>query len=126
MNLFETATRNKYRYNYKGLISVEDLWDLSLEKLDAIFKELNSKLKEEKEESLLDTKTKEKEKLENKVKIIKYIVETKQKEKRKREKQKENKAKRQRIMKIIREKKDKQLENKNVDELEEMLDDLGE
>lgn len=125
MNLFEIATRNKYRFSYKGLVSVEDLWDFSLEELDSIFKKLNSKLKEEKEESLLDNKTKEKKMLENKVKIIKYIVETKLEKRKKRQKVRENKDKKQKIMRIINEKKDENLKSKNVDELKEMLNELG-
>ena len=44
MNIFERAVREKTRFNYKGLISVEDLWDLSLEKLDAIWCELEAEL----------------------------------------------------------------------------------
>ena len=36
MELFEIATRKKYRFPYKGLISVEDLWDLSMRELVAI------------------------------------------------------------------------------------------
>lgn len=40
-NIFEFATRNKVRFSFKGLISVEDLWDLSLTNLDSIYKELN-------------------------------------------------------------------------------------
>lgn len=122
MNMFEYATRNKLRFSFKGVISVEDLWDLSLEELDFIFKNLNSNLKEEKEESLLDKKTKEKKALEVKVDIIKYIVETKIKEKEKRKKEKEIKAKKQRIMKIMKDKKDEELKDKSVDELQNMLE----
>ena len=53
MNIFERATRMSLRFNFKGLISVEDLWDLSLQDLDSIYKILNSKLKQSSEESLL-------------------------------------------------------------------------
>ena len=55
-NIFEVATREKFRFNFKGLISVEDLWVLSVENLDFIFKGLNKELKQVNEESLLNTK----------------------------------------------------------------------
>lgn len=42
INMFEIATKNKYRYPFnKGLITTEDLWNLSLKDLDNIFKVLN-------------------------------------------------------------------------------------
>ena len=37
-NIFEAATRYKYRFPFKGMISVEDLWDLKLQDLDSVFK----------------------------------------------------------------------------------------
>ena len=40
-NIFEVATRNKYRFPYRGQISVEDMWDLPVTELDKIFKTLN-------------------------------------------------------------------------------------
>ena len=40
-NIFEAATRYKYRFPFKGMISVEDLWDLKLQDLDSVFKLLN-------------------------------------------------------------------------------------
>ena len=41
-NMFEIAARNKFRFPFKGMISTEDLWDLSVENLDNVFKTLNS------------------------------------------------------------------------------------
>ena len=57
--MFEFATRTKMRFPFKGMISVEDLWDLSVKELDSIFKTLNAQVKKSQEESLLATKTKE-------------------------------------------------------------------
>ena len=48
--LFETATRNKMRFPFRGMISVEDLWDLKLQDLDSVFKLLNKEKKQSDEE----------------------------------------------------------------------------
>lgn len=58
-NLFEIATRYRYRFNYKGVMTVEDLWSLRVEDLDAIFKMLNRQKKTADEDSLLATKSAE-------------------------------------------------------------------
>ena len=58
-NLFEVASREKFRFPFKGMVSVEDLWDLSVTNLDQVFKALNSELKQAKEESLLDVRSKQ-------------------------------------------------------------------
>ena len=44
-NIFEYAVRNKIRFPFKGMISSEDLWDLTLENLDSIYKTLNLKFR---------------------------------------------------------------------------------
>lgn len=77
MELFEIATRNKYRFPFKGWINTEDLWDLSVQNLDSIFKTLNKELKTTGEESLLGTKTTEQNELSNKIEIVKHIVSVK-------------------------------------------------
>lgn len=121
VNLFEVATRNKVRFPFKGLITVEDLWDLSLTNLDSVFKALNSQSKQAKEESLLNTKSKEDEVLDMQIEIVKYIVSVKLAEKEAREKASANREKNQKIMEIIAAKKDEALRNMSVEELEKML-----
>lgn len=123
--IFETAIRNKYRFPFKGLISVEDLWDLTVNDLDTIFKTLNSQLKQTKEESLLDKKTKQDEELDTKIEIVKYIVKVKQEEENTRLQAKEKREQKQKIMAILARKQDEAIESKSVEELQAMLDNLG-
>lgn len=122
--MFEIATRKKLRFPFKGLVSVEELWDLSVEDLDSIFKALNSQLKEVREESLLKTKTKENKELDTKIEILKYIVNVKLEEEDFRLKAKERKEKKQKIMGIMAAKQDESLQKMSVEELERMLDEL--
>ena len=119
--IFEKALRNKIRFNYRGVLSTEDLWDLPLQQLDTIFKNLNKELKQLSEESLLNVKTKADEELELKVELIKYIVKTKQAEAKVKQDAKEEKERKQKIMELIARKKDAELEGKSLEELEAML-----
>lgn len=123
-NIFEYATRNKVRFSFRGLISVEDLWDLSLTNLDSIYKELNKQSKQSEEESLLNIKTQEDELLNVQIEIVKHIVSVKLAEKEAREKASAKKAQKQKIMSIIAAKQDEVLQNSSIDELQKMLDEL--
>lgn len=123
-NIFEYATRNKVRFSFRGLISVEDLWDLSLTNLDSIYKELNKQSKQSEEESLLNIKTREDELLNVQIEIVKHIVSVKLAEKEVREKASAKKAQKQKIMSIIAAKQDEALQNSSIDELQKMLDEL--
>ncbi len=122
--IFEAATRAKMRFPFKGMISVEDLWDLSVENLDVIFKTLNSQLKQSQEESLLNKRTKHETELDIQIEIVKYIVSVKLEEERVRTQAKEQKEKKQKIMEIIASKQDADLQNKSLDELKNMLGEL--
>lgn len=119
--MFETALRKKYRFEYKGVQSVEDLWDLSVENLDNIYKGLNALKKVENTDSLLATKKVELTDLENKIEIVKHIVAVKLEEKQARLKASENKAKKEKILAMIASKNEEALQNKSVEELEAML-----
>lgn len=124
-NLFEIATRNRYRFNYKGVMSVEDLWSLRVEDLDAIFKMLNRQKKTADENSLLATKSAEDQDLANKIDIVRYIVSVKLAEAAERVSAAEKKAQRDKIMEIVAKKKDKALEDMGIEDLMKKLEELN-
>ena len=120
-DLFKVAVKKKYRFNYKGVLTVEDLWDLSVEDLDKIYMNLKSKLKDASEESLLNTISKEDKELNNKIEIIKVIVADKLAAKEKAQKAQLQKQQNQRILEIIADKQDAALKEKSLEELTAML-----
>ncbi len=124
-NIFETATRSKFRFPYKGTITVEDLWDLPLTALDSIYKQLNKQMKQSQEDSLLETKSSEDVVLDTKIAIIKHIVAVKKQEIADRALEKERKEKRQKIMAIMEARDEKALENASDETLKKMLDELS-
>ncbi len=123
-NIFEYATRNKIRFPFKGTISTEDLWDLSLTNLDSIYKILNKQMKQSNEESLLNTKTQTDEELEIQIAIVKHIVSTKLAEQEAREKAVAKKAQKQKILAVMSAKQDEALQNSSIADLQKMLDEL--
>lgn len=123
-NLFEIATRNRYRFNYKGVMTVEDLWSLRVEDLDAIFKMLNRQ-KTSDEDSLLATKSAEDQDLANKIDIVRYIVSVKLAEAADRVSAAEKKAQRDKILEIVAKKKDKALEDMCIEDLMKKLEELN-
>ncbi len=122
--MFEKAVRLKLRFTHKGLCTVEDLWDIPLESLDRIFKELNTNLKAQKEESLLATRSKEEEILDLKISIVKHIVEVRLSEQKARKDLADKLVKKQKVLGIIAEKQDSALRDLSVDELTKLVDEL--
>lgn len=120
-NIFEIATKCKYRFPYKGMISVEDLWTLNMKALDEVFKALNTELKITNEESLLSEKSPADEEVENKIAIVKYIYNCKVQEQNERILASEKRKRDQKIMSIIARKEDAELENMSKEDLIKML-----
>ena len=120
-DLFKVATKKKYRFNFKGQLTVEDLWELSVEDLDKIYKTLKSQQRNSQEESLLQTASKEDRELSNKIDIIKTIFTDKLIAREKALKVAEKKAQNQRILEIMADKQDAALKEKSLEELQNML-----
>lgn len=122
--LFIMATRQKFRFPFKGVATVEDLWDLDVRDLDTIFKALNSQKKQAQEDSLLAVKSKEDSVLEAKIEIVKYIFATKLAEAEQKRIRAEKREKKNRIAEILADKQDEELRGKSVAELQAMLGEL--
>jgi hypothetical protein len=123
-NLFEMATRKKFRFPFKGQISVEDLWDLSVQNLDTVFKALNAEAKQVKEESLLATKSTEDTILDAKIEIVKHIVKVKLEEANQRQEAAEKREQKRRLQELIATKQDEALQGKSIEELQAMMNAL--
>ena len=121
INLFEIATRKKFRFPFKGMISTEDLWDLSVNNLDAVFKALNAESKQAKEESLLTTKSAEDTILDMKIDIVKHIVNVKLAEAAEREQAVAKREQKRKLEALIANKQNAELEGKSLEELQAML-----
>lgn len=123
-NLFEFATRNKLRFTFRGLISVEDLWDLSLEQLDQIYRDLKSQVKDNEEGGLLNKATQTNEMFDKAIKIVEHIFKVKQEEAEARKLAAAKRAEKQKLLAILANKKEAELEGKSVEELEKMIAEL--
>jgi hypothetical protein len=119
-NIYKQALRQNIRFEFKGLRSTEELWDLSVEQLDSIFQTLNAQRKTKSEESLLSTQNEETAELDLKLEIIRDIVGTLLQEKAAREEAANKAIRKQKVLEAIARKKDDELGNLSVNELEEL------
>lgn len=124
--LFLIASREKYRYPYKGYISTEDLWDLTPQALDSIYKELNAQLKKMTGEESLLARTIDDAvvTLQNRIQIIKDITRIKLNDIATRKFAEANAAKRQKIMDILADKENQALKDMTAEDLKKMLAEL--
>lgn len=123
-NIFEIATKEKYRFPYKGMISIEELWDLNANQLDGIYKTLNAEKKTTEEDSLIGQRSKAEQEFLTKIEIVKYIFAAKQAEIEARKQKAVNDEKKRRIMELIVSKEDAALGEKSIDDLKKMLTEL--
>jgi hypothetical protein len=127
MELFEKATKEKDRWETsKGMLSAEDLWDLSLPSLDTIAKAVNKKLKEESEESFISAKTSSNETLERKLNVLKHIIGVKLAEKEAAKSRMERLAKIHQLKELAVTKANEQLASKSLEEIQKMIAELEE
>ena len=123
--MFRIATREKYRFPYKGQISVEDLWDLSPAQLDTVYKTLSASKKNSTADSLIAARTPEDDTLENKLEIVRYIFETKKRETDERKEAAAKAERKRHLTEILARKEDAALEGMSADDLRKMIEELG-
>lgn len=124
-NLFEIAARKKYRFNTsKGLLTTEDLYDLSLDSLDRIAVSVNNEIKESQTETFLSKTPKSNADAENKLEILKSIITLKQDQAAAKKEATERRAKLARLQELYDQKLNEAEKGKSADELAALIAEL--
>ena len=126
--LFEMAAQFKFRYPYKGMITTEDLFDLTPTALDQVYKNLNKELKAIDNDSLIASRAADEgvaaNELKNKIEIVKYIFHQKQMAADMARMAAENAERKRHILDILAQKQDASLHNMSEEDLRKMLADM--
>ena len=129
-DLFLIASRQKFKFNStKGLLSVEDLWDLPLQSqtgkasLDEIARELHNKLKEDTEISFVTPKSSDTT-VQQKFDIVKFIIDTRITEREAAVNERARADRRAKLMEVIERKENDNLNNMNIEDLKKLLQDM--
>jgi hypothetical protein len=129
--MFEQAARMKLRFDTPvGVISVEDLWDLPLTSktnrvnLDDIARGFSRELKSQEEESFVVKPPKADQTLALGFKIVKHVIDTLLEERKVLKTALDKKEQKNKIMAIMASKKDDELKETSVEDLQKMLDKL--
>lgn len=127
--MFEKATRQKLRFQTeKGLLSVEDLWDLPLTSnhgrtnLDDIARGLHSQLKNSDDVSFVVKERKSNESVQLAFDIVKHIIDVKLVERDAAQLAATTKEKKQQIMQLIANKEQSALAEMPLDDLRKMVE----
>lgn len=124
--LFKQATQNKYRFeSTKGLLTVEDLWDLSLTALDNVAVTLDEQIQKAGRKSFIERRAASTTELDNKLEIVKVIIADKQAEKEASKLRAEKANHKAFLTDLLNKKKLTQLEGLSVEEIQAQLNALG-
>jgi hypothetical protein len=122
MENWKEIVRKKYRFETeRGILTPEQLWDLPIMELDKLAVSHEQAYKESGKKSFLVTKSKKDKELKLKFDIILDILTTKVEEQEERKLEADKKTHEQKILGLIKEKKDNELKNLSIQELEKML-----
>lgn len=122
MENYKLATQQKLRFQTsKGLLSTEQLWDLSVNDLDSLAVQLQDAYNNSKGKSFLEKKTDKDKGLKLMFDVVLDVLNTKVEESEAKKDAAETKEHNQKIISLIKEKQDGALANKSIAQLEKML-----
>lgn len=132
MNIFETASRNKLRFQSTfGSLSVEQLWDLPLtsrgssDDLDSLAKAANRDLKELEEESFVVKSSVAKSELELPLEILKHIISSKLQDIEDAKSQRDKANQRETLLRILKDKEISEMEGMSKDDILKQLAEIS-
>lgn len=126
MGIFEKATRQKLRFEFRGTLTTEDLWDLSTNNIDLIYQELMGK-KETSNKATLKKETIEtaaQKELDLKIEIITHIFNVKTDEEKAAKEKAEKAAKIKELKLLASEKAREEQKGKSLEEINKMIQEL--
>lgn len=125
MENFEKASKKKLRFeSSKGQLSVEQLWDLSLDSLDTIGMKIKKKLEENGTESLISTKPKTNADDELRFAIVKHIIDYKLKQQKERADRQARSEKIQSLQQLAVQKQNEAFSSQSLEEIQKQLAEL--
>lgn len=123
MDLYKKAVKYKTKIQTTyGLLSAEQLFDLTIPELDSLAVSLEELVEKSPKKSFINSSTPENAKAKFKFDLVLDILQTKVKDQESANKMAETKAKRAKIAELIERKKDANLEEMSLEELEGMLE----
>lgn len=125
-NIFEKAVRLKLRFEYKGFIGVEDLWDLKPEELNKIYSNVKKELRSEEDGLMATRKTKAEKEAQLKLDVLKYVFDVKQAEADEQKVRAENKRKKDYLLGVLERKQNEQIESSSMEDIQRMFNELVE
>lgn len=127
MNIFEEASRKAFRFtSAAGLLTVEQLWTLPLTAkstvdLDHVARSANEQLKAAQEESFVKPQGIGNTELATKLEIVKYIIAVRQEENKAKTDAVAKAEQKRRLLEVLHEKKQGELQNLTVEEIEKQI-----
>lgn len=120
--MYKEALQKKLRFKTnKGMISTEDLFDLSLQNLNTLAIMLDKKVSEAPKKSFIEELPAEENDDELRFNIVKDVINTKLKARKDNMDKAQVDARNKRIAELIAKKEDEALENKSIEELRAMI-----
>jgi hypothetical protein len=121
-DMFMVASQKKLRFKSgKGLLTVEDLWDLSLESLDNIAIELDETIQKEGRKSFVSKRSSASTEKTLALDIVKVVIEVKQDEAEKRKDRADKRAQKEFLEKLLEEKNIESLKGLSKEEIEKRI-----
>ena len=125
--MFEKASKLKLRFSFKGNITTEDLWDLSINHLDEIYKGLSAiKKTSSSEDSLINNNSSSNTLNDLKIDIVKHIFALKVEEKNKKDLRAARLDQKRQLQAILANKQSEELQGKSIEELSKLINELDE
>ena len=126
LDIFEKATKTRLRYvTDQGTLATEDIWRLSLEKLDDLAIGLRREVESSAGESFIEEDSQPNPETELAFEVVKHIINVKLAERKEFLERKDRAAKKAKLLELIAKKQDANLEGLSIAELTKQFEALG-